>query len=121
MFKAPFSFEGRIRRMEYGISVFIYCTVLILIQFLLVASLSGQGSPGITLFLMIILIPLVYFMLAQGCKRCHDRGNSGWFQLIPFYGLWMLFADSEPGRNLYGPNPKGIGNEEFSFEEGFQA
>jgi len=26
--------------------------------------------------------------------------------IIPFYGLWMLFADSEPGTNEYGPNPK---------------
>ena len=118
MFKAPFSFQGRIRRTEYAISVIIYTVVIILIQVMLVAAMAGQASPGITLFLMIIMIPLIYFMLAQGAKRCHDRGNSGWFQLIPFYGLWMLFGDSDHGANAYGPNPKGQGNVEFSFEEG---
>ena len=117
MFKAPFSFNGRIRRTEYGISAIIYTIVLILLQVMLIATMTGNASPGITLFLMITLIPLLYFMLAQGAKRCHDRGNSGWFQLIPFYGFWMLFADSDHGSNEYGPNPKGLGNPEFSFEE----
>jgi hypothetical protein len=27
--------------------------------------------------------------------------------IIPFYGLWMAFADSELGDNQYGPKPKG--------------
>jgi uncharacterized membrane protein YhaH (DUF805 family) len=49
-------------------------------------------------------------MLAQGAKRCHDRNNSGWYQLIPFYFIWILFGDSDTGFNDYGPNPKGIGN-----------
>lgn len=51
-------------------------------------------------------IPLIWFFLAQGAKRCHDRGNSGWYQLIPFYGFWMLFADGDAGVNNYGVNPK---------------
>ena len=49
-----------------------------------------------------------YFLIAQGAKRCHDRGNTGWYQLIPFYGLWMLFGDGDIGTNNYGANPKGI-------------
>lgn len=53
----------------------------------------------------ISMIPAIFFLLAQGAKRCHDRGNSGFYQIIPFYGLWMLFAESN-----YGPNPKGEGN-----------
>lgn len=51
---------------------------------------------------------VVWFLLAQGAKRCHDRGNSGWWQLIPFYYLWMFFADGEIGDNEYGTNPKGL-------------
>lgn len=58
------------------------------------------------------LIPMVWFVIVQGVKRCHDLGKSGFFQLIPFYRIWMLFADGQIGNNVYGPNPKGItGNE----------
>ena len=63
-----------------------------------------------SMILLFLYIPIFWIMLAQGAKRCHDRGNSGWFQLIPFYAFWMLFADSDFGNNKYGPNPKGIGN-----------
>ncbi|HMG84041.1 MAG TPA: DUF805 domain-containing protein [Ferruginibacter sp.] len=104
MFKNPFSFNGRIRRTEYCLSIIIYVIVVSIIQ--LIASrgtwfaiIAGLGA-----------IPLVWFLIAQGAKRCHDRGNSGWYQIIPFYSLWMMFANSEHGINEYGLNPKGIGN-----------
>ena len=104
MFKKPFSFDGRIRRTEYGLSYLIYIATIFTIS-----AFSGQGESA-SLVLLILFIPLFWFFIAQGAKRCHDRSNSGWFQIIPFYGLWMLFADSDVGENEYGPNPKGIGN-----------
>jgi uncharacterized membrane protein YhaH (DUF805 family) len=103
MFKKTFSFEGRIRRAEYGLSYLIYIGVAITM-----ASILDETDES-ALFCL-AFIPLFWFMIAQGAKRCHDRGNSGWFQLIPFYGLFMLFGDSDDGENEYGPNPKGIGN-----------
>ena len=103
MFKAPFSFDGRIRRTEYGVSMIIYIIAYYGILFLI----GSTESP----LILVLLIPVLWFAIAQGAKRCHDLGNSGWFQLIPFYGLWMLFQDSERGENKYGLNPKGIGNE----------
>lgn len=105
MFKNPFSFEGRIRRTEYGLSVIIYAIPAVIINLIME---SGGGAAIIGL----AYIPLLWFMWAQGAKRCHDRENSGWYQIIPFYGLWMLFADSDNGSNEYGHNPKGIGNQE---------
>ena len=104
MFKKPFSFEGRIRRTEYGLSYLIYMSGFVLI------SLAGEISQLLLLPVGLLIIPMVWFLWAQGAKRCHDRDNSGWFQIIPFYFLWMLFADGDFGSNQYGPNPKGLGN-----------
>lgn len=108
MFKAPFSFKGRIRRTEYGISYLIY--MVFAVPFNIYLRTNDEPSGMISLLFLILLIPFLWFLFAQGAKRSHDRGNSGWYQLIPFYGLWLLFADSEPGENQYGSNPKGIGN-----------
>lgn len=104
MFKNPFSFKGRIRRTEFGISYIMYMAGYFLSIFF------TDNSPNGGYISFIIWLPLLYFLLAQGAKRCHDRGNSGFYQLIPFYVLWLIFADSEVGPNRYGPNPKGIGN-----------
>ena len=71
--------------------------------------LQDGSEFGLYTFIIVWLFAL-YFLIAQAAKRCHDRGNSGFYQLIPFYVLWLLFADSDPGNNEYGPNPKGIGN-----------
>ena len=107
MFKAPFSFEGRIRRSEYAITLLIYVAAL----FSVVGIFGGfrheaHNNPGI--LPLIICLPIIWFALAQAVKRSHDIGNSGWYILIPFYGLWLLFADSRPGANRWGENPKGI-------------
>ena len=50
----------------------------------------------------------MYWATVQAIKRAHDRGASGWWILVPFYGLWLLFGDSVAGENEYGANPKGI-------------
>ncbi len=114
MFKAPFSFKGRIRRLEYGLSILIFAAIYIGLGFNMMKLVQVHPLLGLLGFLM---IPLLWFHFAQGAKRCHDLGNSGWYQLIPFYGFWMLFANSEDGENEYGPNPKGIGNKKDDIEK----
>ncbi|WP_172280111.1 DUF805 domain-containing protein [Chryseobacterium sp. LAM-KRS1] len=106
MFKNPFSFQGRIRRTEFCLSYIIYACVVFPLS--IVQDLVKSSTA--TIFSFIILIPVFWFLLAQATKRCHDRGNSGLYVFIPFYIFWMLFADSDPGPNEYGLNPKGIGN-----------
>jgi uncharacterized membrane protein YhaH (DUF805 family) len=106
MFKAPFSFDGRIRRTEYGLSF-----IIVIITQMLIGALVGVGAddsdPSQALLLYFVLIlPVAIFIWAQGAKRCHDLGNSGWWQLIPFYGFWLLFAEGQPYTNQYGLNPK---------------
>lgn len=43
MFKNPFSFEGRIRRLEYGLSNLIYFLCLLIIS-IVTDLLGGEGS-----------------------------------------------------------------------------
>ena len=99
MFTSPFSFDGRIRRTEYGISLIIYVIVASFVN----AIVESGEVPIIGL----AYIPMLWFLWAQGAKRCHDVGNNGWWQIIPFYGFWLLFQDGQPGLNEYGQNPKG--------------
>lgn len=98
MFASPFYFEGRIRRTEYGISLIICMIFLVFLNPLL--------KTGNYPFLRLAYVPVYLFLWAQGAKRCHDLGNNGWWQLVPFYGLWMIFQNGEEGANRYGKNPK---------------
>ena len=103
MFKNPFSSTGRIRRLEFGLSMIIFY-----VYFGIAQAISLEIDPydpaGIYFVLM---IPAFWFNLTQSAKRCHDRGNSGWYQFIPFYGLWLLFGDGDKNINDHGPSPKG--------------
>ena len=103
MFKNPFSFEGRIRRLEYGLSYIIYMLGQLSISY---AMEANEANP----WFLLLYIPLLWFLFAQGAKRCHDRGNNGGWQVIPFYVFWLIFADGVFGENEYGKNPKGLGN-----------
>jgi len=104
MFKNPFSFDGRIRRSEYGISLILYFIAYAIV----LAIVSSAGRDGGAAIVYLFFIPMLWFMFAQGAKRCHDVGNSGWWQLIPFYMLWLIFEEGQPLVNPYGQNPKGI-------------
>jgi len=106
MFQNPFSFNGRIRRTEYGISILLYYFIFFSLVFLIGLGEDRESNSLLPLIFLVVLIPMVWFQLAQGAKRCHDLGNSGWWQLIPFYGLWMIFENGENRTNRYGANPK---------------
>lgn len=102
LFLSPFSFTGRIRRKEYILTLILCMAYLFLIVFVREIVFHLDSILGI------IFLPAVWFRIAQGAKRAHDLGNSGWFQIIPLYGLFMLFVDGEKFENKYGENPKGI-------------
>ena len=103
MFKRPFSFNGRIRRTEYCLSFIIYMIWYGVINAMME---TPEPSLGASLFVLISFIPMIWFLWAQNAKRCHDRGNSGWYQIIPFYVFVLMFGGSEEGSNEYGDNPK---------------
>ncbi|MDR6564425.1 MULTISPECIES: DUF805 domain-containing protein [unclassified Arcicella] len=109
MFQNPFSFEGRIRRKEYAISLFIYFTLFI--SFGIIDVFIGEENI-FRLILRIVWIFLIWFKLAQSAKRSQDLGKAWWFLFMPFCDLWLLFKTSQYGNNKYGLNPKGLGNPE---------
>lgn len=119
MFKKPFSFKGRIRRLEYGVSSLLIVAGYIIAQGLFYMGFRispGAGAVFFGIMGLCLYLVLIVFGLSQGAKRSHDIGNSGWFQLIPFYGLALLFATGDNGPNKYGEDPKG-NEREISFEE----
>lgn len=104
MFSHAFSFSGRIRRLEFGLS-YIICVVL---------NVLLSGAVENTPLLGLLSIPFLWFLWAQMSKRFHDIGYSGWrifTLLIPIYNivvlLMLFFKDGEPCENDYGKNPKG--------------
>ena len=77
---------------------------------------TGEGGPGAGFWIgmvlfgiaSIIAIALIVPNFAVGCRRLHDRGISGWLQLItiiPFGGLVLLvlfLLPSDERENVYG-------------------
>jgi len=108
MFKKPFSFEGRIRRTEYGITLIAYMAFAVALNVVTAATAGGLGSGAAAGLgaLALLYIPMVWILWAQGAKRCHDVGKSGWWQLIPFYPFVLVFQDGDLAPNEYGHNPK---------------
>ena len=59
-----------------------------------------------------LLIGLAYLLLFtfsicrlcyKATQRCHDIGKSGWYQLIPFFYLALLFIPGQNKENKWGP------------------
>lgn len=106
MFKDVFSFQGRIRRTEYGLSLIFYFIAYMVSYGLMIWSIATSDFG--LFFSVLSLFPLVWFMLAQAAKRCHDMGKSGWWQLIPLYAFIILFMEGDKGSNSYGTDPKQV-------------
>jgi uncharacterized membrane protein YhaH (DUF805 family) len=118
------TFDGRASRSEFW-WFYLFTIIVSLIAYLpgyifmgIGAANTDQGSsPGflfwIGLVLVIIgaifLLALIIPMLAVGCRRLHDRGQSGWLQLlllVPCGNLVLLIfwiMEGTPGDNAYGP------------------
>ena len=98
-------FKGRARRSEF----WYWCLFHLLVGF----SLGLIPKVGIV-FLLLLYLP----SFAVTIRRLHDVGKSGWNYLwimLPIIGSILILIwscrDSEPGENIYGPNPKGISSD----------
>jgi len=120
------TFSGRASRSEFwwfylftalvsGIPIFLGAIAL--------GVASGSSSNGsaegfglliaVVLYIIGFLASLAFIIptLAVGCRRLHDRGTSGWLQLlllVPCANIiliifWVLAGTD--GDNIYGPKP----------------
>jgi uncharacterized membrane protein YhaH (DUF805 family) len=103
-------FSGRARRSEYW-----FWTLAVVLGYLVTSILALVAKPFVILTI-IFYLGIIVPSLAVGVRRLQDTGKSGLyllFNLIPFVGfivvLILTIADSTPGDNKYGPNPKGVG------------
>lgn len=98
--KNLFSFKGRIRRSDYWV-FFVICSFIGWLLF----ELTDNTPQGLLLY-YIIYIPLIWIFIAQGARRSHDIGDSGFLQLLPWHYLFLLFKEGVKTTNEYGVNPK---------------
>jgi uncharacterized membrane protein YhaH (DUF805 family) len=119
------TFDGRATRSEFWWFYLFYSLVGLVFalpgMFLMIAGIpaSDANAPGPAFWLGLVVISvgslaqLALFVptLAVGCRRLHDRGQSGWLQLlmlVPCGSLVLLVfwvQEGTPGDNAYGPKP----------------
>ena len=119
------TFDGRASRSEFW-WFYLFTALVTLVFYVFViffgvlAGVTGDGwisgllgvmSLFANLAMFAVSIALLIPLLAAGCRRLHDRGQSGWLQLlliVPCGGIvlivfWVL--EGMPGPNAYGPPP----------------
>ncbi len=105
-------FGGRARRSEFWYFTLVNIIILIVLE---VLASAIHGSVGVVFLALASIYALAVFVptLAVTVRRLHDTGRSGWWYfiaLVPAVGVIILLvfecADSVPGTNQWGPNPK---------------
>ena len=98
-------FSGRARRKEFwSFEVFSLLTTFALkvVENLLGLWSYTDESVLASIYGLGILIPSI----AVGIRRMHDSDHSGWFILVPFYNLYLLFIAGTRGTNRFGDDPR---------------
>lgn len=91
-FQKYVDFTGRARRSEYW-----YFQLLYTLAYVIGASVSDALGG-------LVVLALILPLTSAAVRRMHDVGKSGWFILVPIYGLILALTDSQPGPNQWG-NP----------------
>ena len=120
------TFSGRASRSEFW-WFYLFTTIVSGIPIFLggiLLGISGSSSSdgsggGVTLVIAILLyaigvvasLAFIIPTLAVGCRRLHDRGTSGWLQLLLLVPcanfvliIFWILAGTEAD-NVYGPEP----------------
>ena len=101
MFANLISFEGRIRRAKFAITL-IVCYFVRSFLFIIFDELIVLGN----LLSTITDVFLVLIFFSQSVKRLHDMDQTGWLAILPVYNpILLLFVDGTRGKNQYGEDP----------------
>jgi uncharacterized membrane protein YhaH (DUF805 family) len=76
-------FSGTATRKEFWTFYLFYLVVNVV-----------AGFAGSSLIENLVTLGLITPLISCGARRMHDVGKSGWFQLIPFYNLYLLVQPS---------------------------
>ncbi len=76
-------FSGKATRKEYWTFYLFYLVVNF-----------AAGFVGSSLVENLVTLGLITPLVACGARRMHDVGKSGWFQVVPFYNLYLLVQPS---------------------------
>lgn len=96
----PFSFKGRIGRMQLILSYVVGFVAWFAIYALSEPAL--EYNSNIFLLFLGCTAVFLWFLYAQCAKRCHDLGKSGAWMFVPFWNILLFFAEGEKGENQYG-------------------
>ena len=109
-----FLFQGRIPRRSYwgaylGALAALYAAAFVL------GAVFEEGSPGITVGIVVCYGLWMWVFFAISAKRWHDRGKSAWWILVNFIpvigGIWHFIEvgclRGTIGPNQYGADPTG--------------
>ncbi len=110
-----FSFEGRILRWQWWVSLVFQIVLFVGMAFsvvLMEEHVIPDVLAGILIFILVVIA--IWFRFATSAKRWHDRGKSGWMSLIyfiPIVGpIWTLvecgFLEGTFGPNEFGGDPR---------------
>lgn len=94
----PFSFKGRIGRLQLILSYVVGFVVWFASFFLYYL----EYNSNIFLLFLACTVVFFWFLYAQCAKRCHDLGKSGAWMFVPFWNVLLFFAEGEEQDNQYG-------------------
>jgi len=84
-------FRGKSTRYQYNSFLLFYLLLNLFIQ------AANPNQPTINNVIWVIsLVPL----FAAEVRRAHDVGKSGWWILVPFFPIYLMFKNSVPEENL---------------------
>lgn len=99
----PFSFKGRIGRLQLILSY-----VVGFVAWFAIFALSEnelyylEYNSNVFLLFLACTAVFFWFLYAQCAKRCHDLGKSGAWMFVPFWNVLLFFAEGEEQDNQYG-------------------